>query len=206
MICLALPLARHLQQARLVLLFGGFAMCPRFRSSFILVGFGLVSLAWLALAACSQHQSVASSAHRETDADEGHGLHVVNSERLRLIMKQLRALDLEAICREMEVGRQPDRRIEEVAEMASALASDARLIPALFKDTEMTSESRRVFDQLAARLQNQASQLGDLARSQNARRIQSKLDELVQTCNECHQSFRGPTIAMLLRPASPARS
>lgn len=156
----------------------------------VLTAAGLVGV----LTACSQKEP-APADRPAAAADDSHGLHMINNKRLRLIMDQFRALDLDAICRQMEAGGHPDRRIEEVATMAADLASDARAIPMTFKNTEMNDESRRVFDRLAARLGTEATELGELARRQDARRIKGKLDELIHTCNECHSSFRGPTIA-----------
>ena len=164
-----------------------------------LVIFALSLFIMLALA-CSQQTG--SGRNRVGTADDGHGLHVVNNARLRGIMEELRRLDLERLSNEAALGRPAaSDKLESVARAAASLAADARVIPIVYKNLEMSPESRRVFDETAAKLQVECDDLRMLARSHQPKGIKARLSAIVQTCNDCHASFRGPQMARL--PAVP---
>lgn len=155
----------------------------------------LVAVLCLAPSACNEQARESVPAQDSMAPDSGHGLHVVQSTRLRSIMDELRALDLYGLSDEPEVtwhsGRDPVR----VARLAADLAGDARLIPSVYRGTEMTAESRRVFDDLAATLESECNELARIAAKDDRVRMKSKVSEIVDTCNACHASFRGPVLA-----------
>lgn len=150
----------------------------------------------LALGSCSDGST--ETAASPALSDEGHGLHVVNSPRLRAIMEELRGLRLAEKAGQASRGRLPED-MELAAELAAALARDARMIPQLFRDTQMTDESRRVFDNLASRMADQCIDLRNLTRGDDSQAVSRKLDEIITTCNACHSSFRGPMLATATR-------
>lgn len=131
------------------------------------------------------------------NADEGHGLHMVNNVRLRVLMDELRALNFERTSDELTAGSADQSRIQRIAASASALAADARMIPITYRDLEMSAESRRVFDQQARQLHEQCRELESLARRSDAMQIRTQLDRIISTCNECHANFRGPRVAIV---------
>lgn len=127
-------------------------------------------------------------------ADDQHGLHIVNSERLRAVMEELRELDLDRRARHADSGEMPEN-MERVSRLAAALSKDARLIPHLFKNNEMSDESRRVFDRLATQMERQCLDLCEVSQRNDAAAVGTTLSEIIATCNACHASFRGPILA-----------
>ncbi|OWY70062.1 hypothetical protein B7486_17315 [cyanobacterium TDX16] len=127
-------------------------------------------------------------------ADDEHGLHVVNSERLRAVMEELRELNLDRRARRADTGEMPEN-MERVSRLAAALSKDARLIPHLFRNNEMSDESRRVFDRLATQMERQCLDLVEVSQGNDTAAIGTKLSEIITTCNACHASFRGPILA-----------
>lgn len=148
------------------------------------------------LAACDGKSRETPPASEALAGDSEHGLHVVHSERLRTIMDELRALNLLGLAQDPEVEWHSGRDPVKVAQLASELASDARLIPTVYRGTEMTVESRRVFDELAATLERECRELGRLAAKDDRARMKAKVAEIVDTCNACHANFRGPVLAL----------
>ncbi len=140
-----------------------------------------------------QDEPIVKDAHDATD--EAHGLHVIRSNQLQKIMQDLRSLDFERLTREAEHGSIDADRVR-IAEHAASLADDARLIPRLFRDMELSDESQRVFDKLSMQLAEQCNELATLVRRNDFRGVKKKVEEIVTTCNACHTSFRGPTLAM----------
>jgi len=156
-----------------------------------------ISLALALLAgyvACSQHEKQTHLDSR--DDDPGHGLHEVNNARLREIMHGLSALEMERLQADAAGGADTGARVERVAHAAAQLASDARAMPAAFRDMKMNAESRRVFDNLALQLRTQCLELEQLARARKVDALKGKMNEITNTCNSCHASFRGPQMAM----------
>jgi len=135
-------------------------------------------------------------------ADDGHGLHTVNNARLRLLMDELKRLDFERMSADLDAGRKPEA-VDEAADCAVSLAADARMIPQVYKNLEMNAESRRVFDQLAVKLQEQCLGLRELARNRQFGAMRARLNDIITTCNTCHASFRGPNVALASEPDMP---
>lgn len=161
----------------------------RFRSMLTLAPAALMALA--PAIACNQP---AGSTAKLADGDDGHGLHTVQNQRLADIMNELKALDFEGMARRASSGG-ADARLVTAARHAADLAADARLMPHLFKSETFTDEHRRVFDHLAGRLQIQCLELRDAASARNVPATRAKLEQVIRTCNECHASFRGPSMA-----------
>lgn len=157
---------------------------------------GTVAGLCLFLSACDGQSREAPPASEAIAGDSEHGLHVVHSDRLRTIMDELRALDLLGLTNDPEVEWHSGRDPVKVAQIASELAGDARLIPTVYRGTEMTVESRRVFDELAATLERECRELGRLAAKDDRERMKAKVAEIVDTCNACHANFRGPVLAL----------
>ncbi len=146
--------------------------------------------------ACSQQSDKPAAHLTGRDEDPGHGLHEVNNARLREIMHGLSSLEMERLQADAAGGANTDERVERVAHAASQLAEDARAMPYVFRDLSMSSESRRVFDNLAKQLRSQCIELEQLARSGKTAALKGKMNEITNTCNSCHASFRGPQMAM----------
>ncbi len=135
-----------------------------------------------------------------TEADmhadpQAHGLHMVRDKELRDIMNRLQALDLDAVSRDIDETGVVPPELDEVAEMASALADDALVLPLVMKDQQMNDESRRLMVKLSQRLKNEADDLARAAHTGNARLASTRLDAMMKTCVDCHREFRAPALA-----------
>ncbi|OQZ05201.1 MAG: hypothetical protein B6D36_11285 [Planctomycetes bacterium UTPLA1] len=155
-----------------------------------------IAIAFLGIGTCSDGSSAPTVSL--VPADDEHGLHVVNSERLRAVMEELCELNLDRRAHRADMGEMPEN-MERVSRLAAALSKDARLIPHLFKNNEMNDESRRVFDRLAARMERQCFDLVEVSQRNDTAAVGTKLSEIIATCNACHASFRGPILASTVR-------
>lgn len=120
-------------------------------------------------------------------------------------MEQLKAIQVANIADDLKTGSIDEQRIEEVSEIAGRLAGDARLIPQVYRNLELNDESQRVFDNLAAQMQEECRQLGNLARRHQTQAMQAKVNDIISTCNSCHASFRGPSVALAPQVETPLR-
>jgi hypothetical protein len=131
-------------------------------------------------------------------AVDSHGLHVLHQARLRDIMRDLQRMNFPAISEEIAATNELNRDICDVSRHAAALAADAHVIPVIFEDHEMSPESRRVLNMLAARLHLQALELQEAADRSDVSLVRERLDRMIETCNDCHNSFRAPPVAGIL--------
>lgn len=153
-------------------------------------------LSCLATISCRQPQEATKSTEPVLRHDEGHGLHGMHDEQLRRVMEELRSLQLDQLAGEPGHDTQTDRDPAAVARMAENLARDARLIPNIFRNEDMNAESRRVFDELASRMERECADLKRLADRNDTGGMRSQVKRIFSTCNACHASFRGPIMAM----------
>jgi len=160
----------------------------------IALGTGLLLALCLAPIACNKPHNIDPDDHVAADTDE-HGLHVVDNLRLRYLMEQLSGLRLDQMPDEALNDREYDPEVARVADMAEAMAEDARKLHAVLDDPDMTAESRRVFDKLASRMRDEARQLARAADRHDSPGMRKNLRAITATCNECHASFRGPHFA-----------
>ncbi len=155
-----------------------------------------IAIVFLGIGTCSDGSSAPTASL--VPADDEHGLHVVNSERLRAVMEELRELNLDRRAHRAGTGQMPEN-MERVSRLAAALSKDARLIPHLFRKNEMSDEGRRVFDRLATQMERQCLDLVEVSQGNDTAAIGTKLSEIITTCNTCHASFRGPILASTKR-------
>lgn len=157
---------------------------------------GIATAGWVA---CNRESNETSTVKGDSAARiNAHGLHKVHNARLREIMHRLSAMDFGQMSVEIEATGRLRRDMSEVGEMAAALAADADVIPLIFQDPEMNAESLRVLNSLSSQLRRQAEELCDDAEKRDVKRVKEKLDEMLMTCQACHDSFRVPSLAINL--------
>ncbi len=160
--------------------------------------FAEIVLAALTLGGCSIgcHNADAPPPNPQaTIPIEADGLHIVDNTRLRRVMHDLQELNLEQWERRVELGNMPTGELRTIASVSGLLAKDARVIPLTFEGEVMSAEQRSQFTVLARRLEDQAKALERAAEDRDALRIQSSLASMINTCNRCHNAFRGPLLA-----------
>ncbi|MBX3394004.1 MAG: cytochrome c [Phycisphaerae bacterium] len=138
-------------------------------------------------------------------SDETHGLHVLDNDRLRTIMRRLSQMNFDEMEIEIEKTGALNRDIRDIASYATDLASDAAVVPIIFRNTEMNDEARRVLDEMSRRLHADAIALHDAAVEGSISLVKERLDQMIKTCNNCHATFRAPAVATAGRPRISAR-
>ncbi len=153
----------------------------------------------LMLPSCNQTtektEPAAQSNTAKDSLDDEHGLHQLSHARLREIMKRLSSMKFGEIVQEIDTTGDLQRDICDVSKLAVELADDARAIPLIQPDLNLNDESRRVMNELSARLYDEAIALREHADAGDVRMVKMKLDEMISTCNACHASFRAPAVA-----------
>jgi cytochrome c556 len=115
------------------------------------------------------------------------------------LMKQQGAA-MRAISDKMKAGQ-----VQAVAADAQTLSETAKKIPALFPEGSLDAQTSRAkpeiwqkradFEAYATKLNGQAMQLAEAARSGNAQATGAVVGDIGRnTCNGCHDAFRGPEI------------
>ncbi len=117
-------------------------------------------------------------------------LHAVHDQRLRELMAGLSGTVLERMPQELEPGFAGKAKRRDIARIAESLAESSRRIPGVLEQVRMGGEDRRVFEALAAKLHDEAAELATLAKRSDVPGMRTKLDEIITTCNACHNSFR----------------
>lgn len=140
-------------------------------------------------------QPTAPPAVSKAPIDEEHGLHQLSHARLKEIMARLSSMKFGEIVQEIDTTGELQRDICDVSKLAVELADEARAIPLIQPDLNLNDESRRVMNELSARLYDEAVALRDHADAGDVRLVKIKLDEMISTCNACHASFRAPAVA-----------
>ncbi len=97
---------------------------------------------------------------------------------------------LERMPQELEPGSAGKAKSRDIARIAESLAESSRQIPGALEQVRMGGEDRRVYAALAAKLHDEAAELAKLAKRTDVPGMRTKLDEIITTCNACHNSFR----------------
>jgi cytochrome c556 len=144
-----------------------------------------------ALSACSPRTRTESE-QRTAPAVE----HAIDNEQIEELMGKLGAEYLRVWPQEVQEERERAarrtraRRFSEVASVAARLRDAAGQLPSLVEDAELSDERRQEFNDLSARLADQADKLADAARAEDEKRVQAVVNRINSTCTQCHAQFR----------------
>ena len=151
----------------------------------------LISMAGAGLALLSSCIQPSQRPYERKLANTGEpALHAVHDQRLRELMAGLSDMALDRMPQELEPGAASKAKRRDIARIADSLAVTSLRIPRVLEQVRMGGEDRRVFEALAARLNDEAAQFAKLARSNDLPGMRTKLDAMIITCNACHKSFR----------------
>lgn len=120
------------------------------------------------------------------------GPHVVESRRLRSVMKQLLAMIPEDPDAVAPPTADPAKVRHEVREVSLSLAAQADRIEAALMRRELPASQRNEFYALADALRRQANGLAGEAATLPADQLQPRFDAVLATCHACHDRFRAP--------------
>lgn len=147
----------------------------------------ILAVLWVGLACAPparvQYEERLASA---TPAEE----HAVHAERLVEVMRVLNRLVNERLPRSMDVRVERDRRVEEVAALAGAIAESARRIPARAEGRALGHAEQRVFAGRARVLEERAAALAEDAATLTPEAMDRRVDGLREACATCHSRFR----------------
>jgi cytochrome c556 len=142
------------------------------------------------LAGCSRPARLAYEEDlARTPAGASHGVH---SERLLAVMRGLDRLTRERLPQDVDVESEREVRVEELVELARAIADSAEQIPQAAFQAALTEPERVAFHQRAALLRERALALARDARALSPAQRARATAELKETCDGCHAEFRAP--------------
>jgi hypothetical protein len=140
------------------------------------------------LAGC---QTPARRAYEEelarTPAGAHHGVH---TERLLGVMRGLDRLTGERLPQDLDVESAGEVRVEELVELAEAIAASAEEIPQAAFQASLTEPERVAFHQRAALLRERALALARDARTLSPEQRAQATSQLRDVCDGCHAEFR----------------
>ena len=142
------------------------------------------------LSSCAQQEGRTS---RSATVNTGQpALHAIQSDRLKKAMRDLdrKASSPEEVRAESITGQQSTMDFGQVASAAQAISRTAGSLPELVRDANFSQEDHRVFASLAAKLRDEANELGVRAGQSNLVGTRAAIRRVDATCTACHATFR----------------
>jgi hypothetical protein len=142
---------------------------------------------------CSAGCKPGAGAEREKVAPPAR--HAISSRQLQDVMQHMGSQVgrnwPQEIAEERVASAQRDRRLRfrRAAELSGVLAESAKLIPEAAPAEELTPAERTVFMARVKDLEQEAGELRDAARKQDADRMERLLARIQGTCMACHDQF-----------------
>ena len=130
----------------------------------------------LLCASASCESKSRSTAIEEISNRTEHVSHVKHSARLRVVMREINELSLARLPQEMGTSLSQRRRVASIGAIADRLADSASTLPNHVHDLDLTEAQQASFIELAKFLQEEARELGRIARDgASPRLVQAKL-------------------------------
>jgi len=139
------------------------------------------------LPACS---SDPASESLELDNTGKADIHVISSERLRIIMRKMKALTFNRYESALEIEKEQTRYFREMAEIAEAVGKSAESVSLIGNGLELNRIQQKEFVRLASQLKSQAKEIRLQAGSGRGNGLEKKMHNMIATCNSCHDRFR----------------
>lgn len=117
-------------------------------------------------------------------------LHAIQSERLKILMRELDDLMFERMLNEVQIDRQRRYRTEQIVKVAEQLLNTVDFIPDALPELSLKKTEQQIFLNLSTRLKQQVSLLKHEAEENYVDAIPQRVEQIVETCNACHQVFR----------------
>lgn len=119
--------------------------------------------------------------------------HAVHAERLAEVMRGLDRLLEERLPRNMDETWERERRVDELATVAGAIAASARQIHVAAGDRGLSHAEQRAFAGRALVLEQRADALAEDAATLTPEEIGTRVEGLREACAACHSRFRDPS-------------
>lgn len=118
--------------------------------------------------------------------------HAVYSDRLGELMQSLEGLSRDRLPRAMDVRGEEERRADEIAAVARAMADSAGQIADAGDELGLAALEREEFLALGGELHRLCQQLADEAPALALGALRARAREITDTCDRCHARFRIP--------------
>lgn len=118
--------------------------------------------------------------------------HAVHGERLDELMRGLERLRSERLPQAMDVREAGNRRADQIATVARAMAASAARIAEAADQGSLDESQRREFAALAEELAQRSRRLADDAPRLEPDALRARLAGIEATCDACHRRFRIP--------------
>ena len=117
-------------------------------------------------------------------------LHSVQSERLKVLMRELDDLMFERMLNEVQIDRQRRYRTTEIAVVAEKLLTTVKYIPDALQELSLDEKEKEIFLNLSKKLTQQMTFLKQEAEKNYVDAIPKRANQIIEICNACHHIFR----------------
>ncbi len=116
--------------------------------------------------------------------------HPIHSGELLLAMVDLENLALEELSENLESDNARATQLERVERIADTLTASVAALPSLVRSSDLPSDNRARFEELAGQLGRDVRSLRERAASGDLGSAREEREVLLETCNACHAEFR----------------
>lgn len=143
-------------------------------------------LAACLIAACASKPEPKAELKNMGDAD----VHAVSDQVIRTVMQNMKskAIDNEELVFKSEDEK--EKYFREAFDVANSVQASADFITGIGERLQLTRQEQLEFSRLASTLSQQAGEVRKLAVSEKANAVRKKMNQMVGTCNSCHDRFR----------------
>ncbi|ATX79116.1 Cytochrome C' [Mariprofundus aestuarium] len=146
----------------------------------------LVFLATCLIAACALKPEPKADLKNMGDAD----VHAVSDQVIRTVMQNMKSktVDNDEIIFKNE--EEKEKYFRESVDVANSVQASADFITGIGERLQLTRQEQLEFSRLASTLSQQAGEVRKLAVSEKANAVRNKMNQMIGTCNSCHDRFR----------------
>lgn len=138
------------------------------------------------LQACSNQGEMVNRKMVRVDGQAS--IHEVSNEKLRAYMHKLNTIVFEPYYSELERDKYRLRYSSKIAVVVNALSNELEQDPGL--QLGLNKQEQQSFLALVAELKQQAEMLNTVVSEHQSVEIKTKLEQVTDVCNRCHQQFR----------------
>jgi len=145
-------------------------------------------LAACLIAACASNSKPEPKAELKNMGDAD--VHAVSDPMIRTVMQNMKskAIDNEELFFKSEDEK--EKYFREAFDVANSVQASADFITGIGERLQLTHQEQLEFSRLASTLSQQAGEVRKQAISEKANAVRNKMNQMIATCNSCHDRFR----------------
>ncbi|ATX79689.1 Cytochrome C' [Mariprofundus aestuarium] len=147
---------------------------------------GLLFITLLTQSCASDPSSGRAELKNTGEAD----IHAVSDERIKVLMQNLKAQTYNRYDSALESEKEQAKYFREIADIAEEVGRSAKSVAFLGVQQPLNQSERVKFLGFADKLSSQAGEIKVLADSGKDRALRNKMNQMIGTCNSCHDNFR----------------